>query len=172
MSAATTAALRVILLLGLLGSVLVEAVLVPLLFLDLDDAPAAVRVQVVLIVLLGIVAMQAVMVCTWRLLTLVGRDEVFSPASFRYVDAISVAVGAGALLLFWLGAVAAPGEAVFAPSAEESSPAAWAGAVDWVGASADSVAPRVNGRAPDDLAMDLPPSAAIPSPAPELRALN
>jgi len=110
MSAATTTALRVILLLGLLGSVLVEAVLVPLLFLDLDDAPAAVRVQVVLIVLLGIVAIQAVMVCTWRLLTLVGRDEVFSPASFRYVDAISVAVGAGALLLFWLGAVAAPGE--------------------------------------------------------------
>jgi hypothetical protein len=69
-------------------------------------------------------------------------------------------------------AAAAPGEAVFAPSAEESAPAAWAGAVDWVGASAESVAPRVNGHAPDDLAMDLPPSAAFPSPAPELRALN
>lgn len=112
MSTATSTALRAVLVLGLLGSVLVEAVLVPLLFLDLDDAPAPVRFQVVLIVLLGIVAVQAVMVCTWRLLTLARRDQVFSPASLRYVDAISVAVGAGALLLFWLGAVAAPGEDV------------------------------------------------------------
>lgn len=112
MSTATTTALRVVLVLGLLGSVLVEAVMVPLLFLDLSDAPSWVRVQVVLIVLLGIVAIQAVMVCTWRLLTLATRDEVFSPASFRYVDAISLAVASGALLFFWLGAVAAPGEDV------------------------------------------------------------
>lgn len=112
MSATTTTALRVVLVLGLVGSVLVEAVMVPLLFLDLDDAPAAVRVQVVAIVLLGIVAIQAVMVCTWRLLTLARQGEVFSPASLRYVDVISAAVAAGALLLFWLGAVAAPGEDV------------------------------------------------------------
>ena len=112
MSAPITTALRVVLALGLLGSVFVQAVMVPLLAVDLDDAPAPVRVQVVLIVLLGIVAIQAVMVCTWRLLTLARQDEVFSPASFRYVDVISAAVAAGALLLFWLGAVAAPGEDV------------------------------------------------------------
>jgi hypothetical protein len=67
---------------------------------------------VVTIIALGIVAIQVVMVCTWRLLTLVGRDEVFSPLSFRYVDVISAAVATGALLLFWLGAVAAPGDEV------------------------------------------------------------
>ena len=106
------AALRTVLALGLAGSLFVQAVMVPLLFLDLDDAPTPVRVQVVAIVLLGIVAVQVVMVCTWRLLTLVGRDEVFSPRSFRYVDTISGAVVAAALLLFWLGAVAAPGEDV------------------------------------------------------------
>ncbi|CAB4773716.1 unannotated protein [freshwater metagenome] len=106
------AALRTVLALGLAGSLFVQAVMVPLLFLDLDDASTPVRVQVVAIVLLGIVAVQVVMVCTWRLLTLVGRDEVFSPRSFRYVDTISGAVVAAALLLFWLGAVAAPGEDV------------------------------------------------------------
>lgn len=106
------AALRTVLALGLAGSLFVQAVMVPLLFLDLDDAPTPVRVQVVSIVLLGIVAVQVVMVCTWRLLTLVGRDEVFSPRSFRHVDTISGAVVAAALLLFWLGAVAAPGEDV------------------------------------------------------------
>ncbi len=106
------AALRTVLALGLVGSLFVQAVMVPLLFVDLDDAPTPVRVQVVVIVLLGIVAVQVVMVCTWRLLTLVGRDEVFSPRSFRHVDTISGAVVAAALLLFWLGAVAAPGEDV------------------------------------------------------------
>lgn len=106
------AALRTVLALGLAGSLFVQAVMVPLLFLDLEDASTPVRVQVVAIVLLGIVAVQVVMVCTWRLLTLVGRDEVFSPRSFRYVDTISGAVVAAALLLFWLGAVAAPGEDV------------------------------------------------------------
>lgn len=105
-------ALRAVLALGLAGSLFVQAVMVPLLYLDLDDAPTPVRLQVVAIVLLGIVAVQVVMVCTWRLLTLVGRDEVFSPRSFRYVDTISAAVVAAALLLFWLGAVAAPGEDV------------------------------------------------------------
>ena len=112
MHAHTVTATRIILALGLAGSLFVQAVLVPLLYLDLEGAPAPVRLQVVTIIALGIVAIQVVMVCTWRLLTLVGRDEVFSPPSFRYVDVISAAVATGALLLFWLGAVAAPGDEV------------------------------------------------------------
>ena len=111
MHAHTVTATRIILALGLAGSLFVQAVLVPLLYLDLEGAPAPVRLQVVTIIALGIVAIQVVMVCTWRLLTLVGRDEVFSPLSFRYVDVISAAVATG-LLLFWLGAVAAPGDEV------------------------------------------------------------
>lgn len=112
MHAHTVTATRIILALGLAGSLFVQAVLVPLLYLDLEGAPAPVRLQVVTIIALGIVAIQVVMVCTWRLVTLVGRDEVFSPLSFRYVDVISAAVATGALLLFWLGAVAAPGDEV------------------------------------------------------------
>ena len=42
---------------------------------------------------------QVVVVCTWRLLTLVTDDRIFSPASLAWVDAIVGAVGAAWLLL-------------------------------------------------------------------------
>ncbi|MCC3267707.1 DUF2975 domain-containing protein [Arthrobacter gengyunqii] len=45
-------------------------------------------------------------------LRVVLAGTVFSPAAFRYVDVVIGAVGMGALLLFGLGAVLAPGEDV------------------------------------------------------------
>ncbi|QMW68156.1 DUF2975 domain-containing protein [Mumia sp. ZJ1417] len=108
----TVLALRVVLVLGLLGSLFVQVVMVPLLAVDLNEAPTAVRLPVVVVVLLGIVTTQVVMVCVWRLLTMVGRGTVFSPASFRYVDVIVGAVAVASLLTFALGVVLAPGEAV------------------------------------------------------------
>jgi hypothetical protein len=105
-------ALRIVLALGLAGSLFVQAVMVPLLANDLDEAPAAVRVPVVVIVLLGIVTTQVTMVCVWRLLTMVRRGTVFSHAAFRYVDVIIGAVAVASLLTFALGATLAPGEAV------------------------------------------------------------
>ena len=42
---------------------------------------------------------QVVVVCTWRLLTLVRDDRIFSPASLAWVDSIVGAVGAAWLLL-------------------------------------------------------------------------
>ena len=108
----TVLALRVVLACGLVGSLLVQAVMVPLLAADLDEAPAGVRWPVVAIVLLGIVTIQVGMVCVWRLLTLVREDTVFSRASFRYVDAIVVAAATASALLFALGVVLAPGEDV------------------------------------------------------------
>lgn len=105
-------ALRIVLAIALAGSLFVQAVMLPLLWLDLDEAPAAVRVPVVVIVFLGIVALQVIAVCVWRLLTLVGRGTVFSHASFRYVDIVIGAVVAGALLTFGLAVTLAPGEAV------------------------------------------------------------
>ncbi|KAA1419851.1 DUF2975 domain-containing protein [Mumia zhuanghuii] len=104
--------LRVVLALGIAGSVFVQAVMVPLLAIDLKEAPAGVRAPVVVIVLLGIVSAQVVMVCVWRLLTMVRRDTVFSSAAFRYVDVVIGAVAVAALLAFALGVVLAPGEAV------------------------------------------------------------
>lgn len=105
-------ALRIVLVIALAGSLFVQAVMLPLLWIDLDEAPAAVRVPVVVIVFLGIVALQVIAVCVWRLLTLVRRGTVFSHASFRYVDIVIGAVVAGALLTFGLAVTLAPGEAV------------------------------------------------------------
>ena len=105
-------ALRIVLAIAVAGSLFVQAVMLPLLWIDLDEAPAAVRVPVVVIVFLGIVALQVIAVCVWRLLTLVRRGTVFSHASFRYVDIVIGAVVAGAVLTFGLAVTLAPGEAV------------------------------------------------------------
>ncbi|MFC3505549.1 DUF2975 domain-containing protein [Micromonospora krabiensis] len=42
-----------------------------------------------------VLCVQVVIVCTWKLLTLVRDDRIFSPASLGWVDAIVWAVGAG-----------------------------------------------------------------------------
>ncbi|WP_370619911.1 DUF2975 domain-containing protein [Mumia sp. Pv 4-285] len=105
-------ALRIVLVLGIAGSVFVQAVMVPLLAIDLKEAPAAVRAPIVVIVLLGIVAAQVVMVCVWRLLTMMRQGTVFSHAAFRYVDVVIGAVALASLLVFALGVALAPGERV------------------------------------------------------------
>lgn len=107
---------KVVLALVLAGSVFVQVVMAPLLFIDLgedvDPGLARVRVPVVAIVVLGIVTVQVAVVCVWALLTMVRRGTVFSPAAFRWVDTIFGALVAAALLVFALGVVLAPGEAV------------------------------------------------------------
>ena len=108
----TVRALRVVLAVGLAGSVFVQAVKVPHVAIDLDHADSAVRVPVIVIIVLGIVTVQVTMVCVWRLLTMVRRDTVFSPAAFRYVDIVIGAIATAALLTFVLGTVLAPGEDV------------------------------------------------------------
>ncbi|MFE7647163.1 DUF2975 domain-containing protein [Streptomyces phaeoluteigriseus] len=111
----TVLALRGVLVALLAGSVLLQAVMVPLLGRDLDEAdtdlaypPAAFLVTVVL----GIVTAQVVLVCVWRLVTMVRRGTVFSHAAFRYVHIVIGAFVAAALLMFTLGVLLAPGEAV------------------------------------------------------------
>lgn len=111
----TVLALRIVLALGLAGSLFVQAVMVPLLAIDLNEAGPeviAVRTPVIVIVLLGIVTVQVSMVCVWRLLSLVRRGTVFSRGAFRYVDIVIGAVAAAALLTFAMAVVLAPGEAV------------------------------------------------------------
>ena len=106
----TVLALRIVIAMVLAGSLFVQVVMVPLLWMDLDEAPAGVRTPVVAIVVLGIVCAQVVAVCVWKLVTLVRRGTVFSDAAFRFVDVITVAVAS--LLAFALGVVLAPGEDV------------------------------------------------------------
>lgn len=111
----TILALRAVLALALAGALFVQVVMVPLLVVDLRDAQAPmgrVVLPIVVIVVLGIVCLQVVMVCVWRLLNMVRRDTVFSPAAFRFVDVIIAAVFTAAALVFALAVVLAPGEAV------------------------------------------------------------
>ncbi|MFD5102907.1 DUF2975 domain-containing protein [Streptomyces albidochromogenes] len=111
----TVLALRVVLVVLLAGSVFVQAVMVPLLADDLkglDSDFAYLRTPFLVITVLGVVTVQVVLVCVWRLVTMVRRGTVFSDAAFRYVDIVLGAVVAAALLVFALGVVLAPGEAV------------------------------------------------------------
>jgi hypothetical protein len=110
----TVVALRVVLAVALAGSLFVQAVMVPLLWADLEgsELSGAARISVVVIVILGIATMQVTAACVWRLLTMVRRGTVFSDAAFRYVDVVIGAVAAASLLTFGLGVALAPGEAV------------------------------------------------------------
>ena len=106
----TVLALRAVLVGLLAGSVFVQGVMVPLLAADLSDF--GLRTPVIVIVLLGVVTAQVVLVCVWRLVTMVRRGTVFSHGAFRYVHTVIGAMTAAALLVFALGVVLAPGEAV------------------------------------------------------------
>jgi hypothetical protein len=111
----TVLALRVVLVVLLAGSVFVQAVMVPLLGVDLEEVGGDIehlRVPILVIILLGILASQVVLVCVWRLVTMVRRGTVFSHAAFRYVHVVIGAIVAAALLTFALAVVLAPGEAV------------------------------------------------------------
>ncbi|GAA2529374.1 MULTISPECIES: DUF2975 domain-containing protein [Streptomyces] len=111
----TVLALRAVLVTLLAGSVFVQAVMVPLLASDLEglDADYAyLRTPLLAVVVLGVVTVQVVLVCVWRLVTMVRRGTVFSHAAFRYVHIVIGAFVAAALLVFTLGVLLAPGEAV------------------------------------------------------------
>ena len=114
MGTLTVLALRIVIATALAGSLFVQAVMVPLIWVDLDESELSepARLAFVVIVILGIVTMQVTAVCVWRLLTMVRRGTVFSGAAFRYVDIVIGAIAVASFLMLCLGAVLAPGEAV------------------------------------------------------------
>ncbi|WP_336921989.1 DUF2975 domain-containing protein [Aquipuribacter sp. SD81] len=65
---------------------------------------AYLRAPVLVVSVLHVVCLQVVVVCTWRLLTMVEQDRIFTEASSRWLDAIVAAVVVAELLL--LGEVA------------------------------------------------------------------
>lgn len=108
-------ALRAVLAVLLIGSLFVQTVMVPLLAIDLNGLNADyahLRTPILVIAVLGVASAQVVLVCVWRLVTMVRRGTVFSHAAFRYVDIVTGAFAAAALLVFALAVVLAPGEAV------------------------------------------------------------
>ncbi|MFG3350289.1 DUF2975 domain-containing protein [Streptomyces sp. NPDC048018] len=112
----TVFALRSVMVALLAGSVLLQVVMMMLLFRETggggSDAEGLPRVPVLVIVLLGIACAEVVLACVWRLVTMARCGKVFSRSAFRYVDLVTSAFVGAALLLWMLGVVLAPGEAV------------------------------------------------------------
>ena len=111
----TILTLRIVLAGLLAGSVFVQVWMVPLIANDMNVADpdvARIRIPFIVVIVAGIVTIQVAMICVWRLLTMVRRGTVFSPAAFRYVDVMIGAAVAAALIAFTFGAILAPGEAV------------------------------------------------------------
>lgn len=111
----TVLALRVVVVALLGGSVFVQTVMSPQIVDDLtegDPATRQLKTPLIVIMVLGILCAQVVLVCTWRLLTMVKRGMVFSHGAFRYVDVVIGAFVVAALLAFLVGVLLAPGDAV------------------------------------------------------------
>jgi hypothetical protein len=98
--------LRVLIAIALLGSAVVQAVIVALRWWGTDQEPTGIEVSLAVIGVLGVATLQIIAVCIWRLLTMVGRGTVFSHAAFRFVDLIIAAIGAAAVLTFSVAVVA------------------------------------------------------------------
>ncbi|KOU83794.1 DUF2975 domain-containing protein [Streptomyces virginiae] len=105
----TVRALRAVLTVVLTGTVFVQASMVWALGHDPEDGSLPLTPMRV-ITILGMVSAQVALVCVWRLVTMVRRGTVFSPAAFRYVDGVIWAIVAAALLWFAVTAVNAPGQ--------------------------------------------------------------
>ncbi len=108
----TILALRIVIAMVLAGLLFVQVRMVPLLSVDLVEAgaPDGPRVALLAIAVLGILCVQVVAVCVWRLLTMVRRGTVFSNGAFRFVDIVFGAIAFAAVLMFGIAVVLAPGE--------------------------------------------------------------
>lgn len=97
--------LRLLLALGFLGCLVLQLFSMPGQFRHLaQESPRVSFLQwpltfAAVLVLLGA---QVVIVCTWRLLSLVGQDRIFSRSALSWVDSIAWAMAAG-----WVVAAAA-----------------------------------------------------------------
>jgi hypothetical protein len=108
-------ALRAVIVTLLGGSVFVQGLMVWLLAghpKGLAAQEAHQRAAFAAITLAGFVAVEVVLLCVGRLVTMARRGTVFSPAAFRYVHVVIGAMVAAAVLMFALAVVLAPGEAV------------------------------------------------------------
>ncbi|KQS98641.1 DUF2975 domain-containing protein [Cellulomonas sp. Leaf395] len=108
-------ALRAVIALMFAGLLVVQGMIIPAIGRDIDDGGAEfahLRWPIVIVLFLGVLAVQVALVCIWQLLTMVRRDTVFSAAAFRYVDVIIGSAVAMTLLAMVLSFLLAPGEAV------------------------------------------------------------
>ena len=104
-------ALRTVIGALLIGTVLIQVGMVGTVISGSDPEDGSLPLTALrLITVLGMVSAQVVLVCLWRLVTMVRRGTVFSDAAFRYVDGVIGAFVAAALLWFVVTALNAPGQ--------------------------------------------------------------
>ncbi|MEU3465922.1 DUF2975 domain-containing protein [Streptomyces sp. NPDC006733] len=107
----TVRGLRAVLVVVLAGTVLVQALMLWVLVSGNDPEDGTLPLTAMrVITILGMGAAQVALVCVWRLVAMVRRGTVFSPAAFRYVDGVIGAIVAAALVWFAVTAVNAPGQ--------------------------------------------------------------
>ncbi|MGI3197864.1 DUF2975 domain-containing protein [Streptomyces sp. GLT-R25] len=107
----TVRALRAVLGVLLAGTVFVQAGMVWALVSGSDPEDGSLPLTPLrVITILGMVSAQVVLVCVWRLVTMVRRGTVFSHSAFRYVDGVIGAIVGAALLWFTVTAINAPGQ--------------------------------------------------------------
>ncbi|MFF0149624.1 Protein of unknown function (DUF2975) [Amycolatopsis sulphurea] len=107
----TVQALRAVLVLVLTGTVFVQVLMAWTVISGNDPEDGSLPLTPLrLITILGLVTVEVTLVCVWRLVTMVRRGTVFSPAAFRYVDIVIGAIVAAALVWFAVTAVNAPGQ--------------------------------------------------------------
>ncbi|MEU3937555.1 DUF2975 domain-containing protein [Streptomyces sp. NPDC029044] len=107
----TLCALRSVLMVLLVGTVLVQALMLWTLISGNDPEDGSLPLTPLrVITILGLMSAQVVLVCVWRLVTMVRRRTVFSAAAFGYVDAVIGAIVAAALVWFAVTILNAPGQ--------------------------------------------------------------
>ncbi|WP_336660895.1 DUF2975 domain-containing protein [Leucobacter sp. USHLN153] len=111
MANATIWILKVVIALALAGSLVVQTMILPAIWVDMTHGGAPLWAKLTFISSGAglILAMQVFAVCVWRLLTMVKRGSVFSRASFGYVNTIIGAFAAASVLAFLLAVLLAPG---------------------------------------------------------------
>lgn len=107
----TVGALHAVLAVVAAGTVFIQASMVWVLVSgnDPEDGSHPLTAMRVLTIV-GMLSVQVVLVCVWRLVSMVRRGTVFSPAAFRYVNVVIGAIVAAALVWFAVTAVNAPGQ--------------------------------------------------------------
>ncbi|GAA2247792.1 DUF2975 domain-containing protein [Streptomyces indiaensis] len=107
----TLCALRAVLVVLLVGTVLVQASMAGALVSGSDPEDGSLPLTPLrVITILGLASAQAALVCVWRLVTMVRRRTVFSRAAFRYVDVVIGALVLAALVWFGVTVLNAPGQ--------------------------------------------------------------
>ncbi len=102
-------ALRAVLVVVLAGTVVVQAGMVWALVTGSDPEDGSLPLTAFRVMtILGMVSVQVALVCVLRLVTMVRRGTVFSPAAFRYVDIVIGAIVSAALLWFVVTTINAP----------------------------------------------------------------